>query len=81
MVKLRGKTPLQYEEARILVFADLAKDTLVRRCHLKPLLDQMRKQNIKYTWGFPACLLGSKDGGDSGGRGRAREGETLMSQN
>lgn len=22
----------------------------------------MRTQNIKYSWGFPACLLGSKDG-------------------
>lgn len=61
-IKLRGKTPLKYEEARVLVFADLAKDTLARRRHLKPLLDQMVKQNIKYTWGFPACLFGSKDG-------------------
>lgn len=61
-VKLRGRSPLQFEEARISVFADLAKDTLVRRCHLKPLLDLMIKQNIKYSWGFPACLMGSKDG-------------------
>lgn len=61
-VKLRGNTPLQFEEARIQLFADLAKDTLARRRLLKPLLEQMTIQNIKYTWGFPACLLGSKDG-------------------
>lgn len=61
-VKLRGKTPLQFEGAKIQVFVDLAKDTLVRRRHLKPLLEQMIKQNVKYSWGFLACLLGSKDG-------------------
>lgn len=59
-VNIRGKTPLQFYE--IQVFADLAPETLARRRMLEPLLDQMRIQNIKYNWGFPACLIGSKDG-------------------
>lgn len=61
-IKLKGHTPLLYEEARIQVFADPANTTLARRRHLKPLLERMKIQNIKYTWGFPACLIGSKDG-------------------
>lgn len=60
--KLRGRTPLLYEDARISVYPDLARDTLTRRRHLKPLLDLLKEQNIKYTWGFPACLIGSREG-------------------
>lgn len=29
---------------------------------MKPLLEQMLIKNIRYSWGFPACLIGYKDG-------------------
>lgn len=44
------------------IFADLAPETLARRRLLKQLLEQMRTKNIKYGWGFPACLIGYKEG-------------------
>ena len=60
--KLRRKPPLSYDGAEIQIFTDLAWETLARRRHLKPLLEQMRQLNINYQWGFPACLIGYKDG-------------------
>lgn len=44
------------------MFANLSSETLTRRMHLKPLLEQMCRQN--YNWGFPACLVGWKDSSD-----------------
>lgn len=61
-VKLRGKAPLQHEGSEIQVFADLAPETLARRRLLKPLLERMRTQNVKYSWGFTTCLLCFKEG-------------------
>lgn len=59
---MRGRPPLKYEEVDLQIFTDLAPETLGRRRLLKPLLEQMRIKNIKYSWGFPACLIGQKDG-------------------
>ena len=60
--RLRGKPPLRYRETDLQIFSDLSKETLARRRQLKPLLELMRAQNIKYQWGFPACLIGIKGG-------------------
>lgn len=60
--KMRGKPPIKYEGAELQIFTDLAPETLSRRRLLKPLLEQMRAQNIKYNWEIPACLIGQKDG-------------------
>ena len=60
--KLRRKPPLCYDGTDIQIFTDLAWETLARRRFLKPLLEQMRQLNIKYQWGFPACLIGHKEG-------------------
>lgn len=55
---LRGVSTLKYETQ---IFANLSHETMRRR-HLKPLLEQMRKHNIQYNWGFLACLVGWKEG-------------------
>ena len=60
--KLRRKPSLSYDGSEIQVFTDLAWETLARRRSLKPLLEQMRQLNISYQWGFPACLIGNRDG-------------------
>lgn len=60
--KMRGKPPVKFEGSEIQIYTDLASETLARRRLLKPLLDQMRELNIKYSWGFPACLRGFRDG-------------------
>lgn len=60
--KIRGRPPIKYEGVDLQIFTDLAPETLARRRLLKPLLEQMWAQNLKYNWGFPACLIGQKDG-------------------
>lgn len=62
MGQIRGQTPLKYEGVDLQVFTDLAPETLARGRLLRPLLEQMQIKNIKYSWGFPACLIGQKDG-------------------
>ena len=60
--KLRGQPPIVYEGTELQIFSDLSLETLARRRVLKPLLKRMMDLNMKYTWGFPACLVGTKDG-------------------
>lgn len=60
--KLRGLPPLQFERTELQVFADLSAGTLARRHQLKPLLEQMRMANIKYSWGFPTSLIVQREG-------------------
>lgn len=60
--KMRRKPPIKYERSELQFFTDLAPETLARRRILKPLLEQMCAKNIKYIWGFPACLIGQKEG-------------------
>lgn len=59
--KMKGIPSLDYEGAKLQLFADLASETLARRKFLKPLLEQLRAKNIKYSWGFAACFIGQKD--------------------
>lgn len=59
---LKAKHPEKYEETVLQIFPGLASETLVRRRVLRPLLEQMKTHNIQYSWGFPACLIGRKDG-------------------
>ena len=51
-----------FEGTELQIFTDVAPETLARRWLLKPLLKQMIDMNIKYNWGFPACLIGTKEG-------------------
>ena len=59
---MKANQPPKYRETSLQVFPDLSGETLSRRRTLKPLLDVLKSQNIQYTWGFPACLTGRKDG-------------------
>lgn len=52
----------RYGDTNLQIFADLAAETLARRRLLKPLLAQLSVHGAKYSWGFPACLNGFKEG-------------------
>lgn len=57
---MRGKLPIKYEHKSLQIFADLSQQAL-RRKMLKPLLAVMQNHEIRYNWGFPACLVGRRD--------------------
>lgn len=59
---LKTNHHVKYEETVLQIFPELASETLARRGVLKPLLEQMKIHKIQYSWGFPACLIGCKDG-------------------
>lgn len=59
---MRGKPPLKSESANLQIFAYLSQETLRRKRVLKSLLELMQNHDIWYNWGFPACLVGWKDG-------------------
>lgn len=50
---LRGAPPVRFENKDLQIFSDLSTGTLARRRQLRPLLDQLRRANLKYSWGFP----------------------------
>lgn len=54
--------PVKYRETILQLFLDLAAETLGRRKTLKPLLEQLKTQNIQYFWEFSACLIRRKEG-------------------
>lgn len=62
MMKMRGLPNVDFDGAVITIFPDLSKETLDRRRALKPLLDHLRSDGITYRWGFPACLIATKNG-------------------
>lgn len=47
--KLRGVHPVQFESTELQIFSDPSAGTLFRRRQLKPLLEQLRMANIKYS--------------------------------
>lgn len=59
---MKTSQPVKYGKSILQIFPDLAVETLARRRALKPLLEQMKTHNIQYSWGFPACLTGRKEG-------------------
>lgn len=61
-VNLTNKQLIKYEKSTLQRFPDLAAKTLARRRILKPLLEHLKLNNIQYSWGFPACLTGRKEG-------------------
>lgn len=62
MTKLWNTPNIDFDRAVINIFPDLSKETLDHRRALKPLLDQLRTDGITYRWGFPACLIATKNG-------------------
>lgn len=59
---LKNNQSAKYGETTLQIFPDLAAETLARRRILQPLLVQLKASNVQYSWGFPACLTGRKDG-------------------
>lgn len=60
--RLKNNQPVKYGESNLQVFPDLAIETRTRKRVLKPLLVHLKARNVQYSWGFPACLIGRKDG-------------------
>lgn len=65
MINLQGTPNIDFDGTTLNIFPDLSKETLERRRALKPLLDQLRGIGATYRWGFPACLIATKDGRSS----------------
>lgn len=53
---LRKAQPVKFDGTEIQIFADISAGTPARRCQLRPLLEELRKANMKYSWGFPTSL-------------------------
>lgn len=62
MVKLQSTPNIDFDGAVINISPDLSKETLDRRRALKPLLDQLKMDGVTYKWGFPSCLITTKNG-------------------
>lgn len=60
--KLKGAPPLKFENKDLQIFTDLSAGTLERRRQMRPVLDLLRKANLKYSWGFPTSLIVIKEG-------------------
>ena len=60
--RLKTIRPVTFNETELQIFPDLATETLSRRRLLKPLLEHLKVQGIQYSWGYPACLIGKKEG-------------------
>lgn len=52
---------LYFDWSALSFFLDLAKQTLDCRRALTPLNDKLCSNAIAYHWGFPACLIATKD--------------------
>lgn len=65
MIKLWDTPNIDFDGATLNIFPDLSKETLERRRVLNLLLDQLRGDGATYKWGFPACLIASKNGHSS----------------
>lgn len=59
---LRKAQPVKFEGVEIQCFADISAETLAWRRQLRPLLEELRKANMKYSWGFPTSLIVVKAG-------------------
>lgn len=59
---LKNNQSVKYGESSLQIYPDLATETQSRKRVLKPLLAQLKARDVQYSWGFPACLIGRKDG-------------------
>lgn len=62
MFAARQNKNIQHEGDPLLLFQDLSKFTLDRRRALKPLVEQLRRNNLQYRWKFPFQLQAQKEG-------------------
>lgn len=59
---LKKNRQAKYGETNLHIFQDLTVATLNRRRIQKPLLATLKSHGVQYSWGFPACLIGRKEG-------------------
>lgn len=59
---LKRNLQAKYKDTNLQIFQDLAAETLKRRRIQKPLLATLKAHGVQYSWGFPACLIGRKEG-------------------
>lgn len=59
---LKFKQLVKFEETILQIFPNLAAKTLIRRRTLKPPLEHLKQNKIKYSWCFPSCLIERKEG-------------------
>lgn len=59
---LKRNLQAKYKDTNLQIFQDLAAETLNRRRIQKPLLATLKVHGVQYSWGFPACLIGRKEG-------------------
>lgn len=60
--KTRDKPQMEYEGSHIYIYQDLSAITLRHRRDLRPLLDVLRNNGIRYRWKFPFALSASHQG-------------------
>ncbi|XP_073462226.1 uncharacterized protein [Aquarana catesbeiana] len=63
IMKTARNTPIiTFEGSNIALYPDISKRTLFKRGSVRPLLEILRKAEIKYRWGFPFSLTASRGG-------------------
>lgn len=60
MSKLRNTPNIDFDGATLNILPDIS-ETLDHPRALKPLLGQLKGDGATYRWGFPACLIATKN--------------------
>ncbi|XP_075445864.1 uncharacterized protein LOC142489273 isoform X1 [Ascaphus truei] len=58
----REKGGLKWGDVKIDVYNDLAPSTLLKRMALRHITKVLRDNEIRYKWGFPFCLIATRNG-------------------
>lgn len=62
MTRARRNNSIIFNGETIMLFQDLSQITLRNRRALRPLLDKLRENDLKYTWHFPFALIVTQAG-------------------
>lgn len=62
MKMARDNPRITFEGSNIALYPDISKRTLFKRGAVRPLMEILRKAEIKYRWGFPFSLTASRNG-------------------
>lgn len=62
MFHFRGVRHVDFDGAKLSLFPDLSRRTLMQRWALKPVLEALQDAKLIYRWGFPFQLSVTKDG-------------------
>lgn len=62
MRTVRDMSVIEFEGNEIALFPDLTRPILRHHRMVCPLLENMRRLYVRYRWGFPFCLIATRDG-------------------